>query len=1135
MKILSDKSKWNKFLEYISSEDNVNNAGEMFESLVAHLLNKMFSDDNLTFSPTKRTYDGSKDFWAKDINDDIWWAECKNHKKNLGLTELSPTLFMAEVYEINYILFFSYSKINSNVLRKIGLYAIKHQKKIFIYDDDCLEYLLFKFFSNDIKSLFGNNYEIAQIEEKPALDRFSEKNPFLFNKDHFDGYYTINEVTAGEVYNINLLIRNKLDKNFNVTARIDKKNKLIQILNDTKQTVELSAFELALLTFKIQPIKSSTLITFPNIRVEYHINNTQQKKIVSINDKTKYLTISGANELLVGEHYERIVDTAISICQKKSFSGFLIYGCGGSGKTRILYECYVHFLSLKYNILNFTNFDSHNNWKDVIKEIVYNIFSISDDVVFDMLCSMDGIDELNFGSNKMQNKVFKLVAVLNNTDSSISCIEEYYPLICEKMRQNKYAIIIDNLQAYSPELVIFFEHIINYFLNRNRHAEISLLFSINTDLVFDNIFIEFISKFINLKSNSINSSFYCEEISGFQTPEQAIIFINSKLKLNDFPLYSELKKTIIQRASLRPKHIEQVINYLINCGCVEINNNFGFIPDTVLCEKCLNKIPNEYKYLFAYNFNYILKAYKENAEEFKKVFAALYLYGIVAHRHIETFDLNIDSIRILHAHGILNNDGTTDVPQYTIEHDLTADCLFADIYTDLLQVAAKMVSFYMKQTKNKKAIEYKFQVLSKLVNEGINGEELLNLNSDIICEFPYRLQYDFAFYYIKNYSRLFSDMKDQLLKKASTLCKYIDDHISTKKAEVLFDTLRNVIFTLTPCDNTTINELFSFYIHMAENKLHQGLAGDALNIYEELEKKLNEISLYQPSIEREINYAIAYIHNRRFVCGKVAGDVVKFNNYLIISKKICIDNNFWDIQFENFFDEANIYKYQNTNIPQFLTCLDDGFDAFKKTSIQQKRKFMPNFLYKKIQYLCVTQEFEKAIKVVQKALVYLETSTEINYHLFFKVKYLKFEIICLLILGLQQAVSKVLQDYSITSELYGSKNEFELLYFYAIYSFVCRDEGHFFLYFKKMYELVANGIFQDGYTESILQDLAIKWRSVFSDNSSMSIPLNHQVPLLRQVNEILISDEKELKQICNSRQFSSMIADKENNIRFYYI
>jgi len=101
MKILSDKSKWNKFLEYISSEDNVNNAGEMFESLVAHLLNKMFSDDNLTFSPTKRTYDGSKDFWAKDINDDIWWAECKNHKKNLGLTELSPTLFMAEVYEIN--------------------------------------------------------------------------------------------------------------------------------------------------------------------------------------------------------------------------------------------------------------------------------------------------------------------------------------------------------------------------------------------------------------------------------------------------------------------------------------------------------------------------------------------------------------------------------------------------------------------------------------------------------------------------------------------------------------------------------------------------------------------------------------------------------------------------------------------------------------------------------------------------------------------------------------------------------------------------------------------------------------------------------------------------------------------------
>ena len=132
MRIFDNAQKWDDLLNSFSN--NIDK-GKRFEDLVSSILENMFADRNLKFEPTQETHDGSKDFWAVDDERKVWWAECKNYATNISVKVLSPTLFVAELYDIDFLLFFSYSRLNSNLLRKIGLYSNKHSKRVFIYDD----------------------------------------------------------------------------------------------------------------------------------------------------------------------------------------------------------------------------------------------------------------------------------------------------------------------------------------------------------------------------------------------------------------------------------------------------------------------------------------------------------------------------------------------------------------------------------------------------------------------------------------------------------------------------------------------------------------------------------------------------------------------------------------------------------------------------------------------------------------------------------------------------------------------------------------------------------------------------------------------------------------------------------------
>lgn len=1125
MQYFCDEADWIQLLDLISPEHKNDNKGRKFEGLVQKLLKKIYGDQ-LEFEPTKTSYDGSKDFWAIDCNSKLWWAECKNNKEKLSLEKLSPTLFMAEIYEINYLLFFSYSKLNNNLIRKIGLYGNKHHKRTFVYDDCCLEFLVLKYFNEYAEKIVRiHMFDLTDLV--PESFDFSEKSPLLYNRNAFDGYYDIKTLTEGEIYNKYYIVHNKSDKTICVDAKLNS-NFNYKIIGNKHYIVKLKPYELALLSYSFVLVKPSIKrISLP--RVSATISNKTESDIQLKSDSKKVLCESGHNNVLVGKHFETIIDRATKTLLKNGVSAFLIYGKSGTGKTRILHECYMNLSAHNYIILNFTNFDSSNDWKNVIKEIIYDAFSIEDDVVIDILCNMteSGLSEEIEERYSENKKILKFINLLNTNDPNIDELKTYYPLLFEKMKFKRYALIIDNFQSYSPNLIDFFEEMLNYMLNCNRVDDIGLLFSINTDLIFYNHFSSFISKMINMKPDDVVSSFYCENIRGFLTNTQSMVYLCSILRLSEFPLYNRTERIIIKKGNMRPKYIEQIANYLINNGCIDIKDNMGYVVNERKLLKCLGEVPEEYKYVFAYNYECLISNHEKHRDDFRQIYAVVFLFGEITEETASVFKINREALKILLKHGFLIDAGFGVYYKYKAEHDLSMECIATHIYDNLLDIASENICSLGSIEIERLGINDSTLALCKIVNGKYDVSYLKNIDFyEIIEKLPNRQKLKFAEFLLKGYINNHISLQEIYVRQVNNICKYVNDHISVKKSETLFEEANFPIFKIMTFDYSMLNDLFSFYIHMAENKMHLEKALDVMLIYDRLDKILVK-SMNTSVTDVNIQYAIAYIKNRKFVCGKIEGDVRKRINELESSKKLCEKYGFWDILFENYFDEANLYK---SDKERYLSCLQKGFDAFVKTDIFQKRRFMPNLLSKKLQSLCIKKEFKKALITSNKALEYLVDNNHINYHLFFKKRFLRYKLISLISLNMIDVFPDTLHEFEMVDELSGSSDISEMMYYNALYSYLSNEKDYFLHYFSRLYEFASESSSYNAAINYSLQYLAIKLRQCMQ-NERPAVKLNKAK--LKAVNELLNASDLNFDNQLAYLKNKALISDTSGNILFY--
>ncbi len=1114
------------------------NKGIQFEVLVECLLKHKYHKNDLYFQKTKLSHDGNKDFWAFDSADELWWAECKNYVSNIALTQLAPTLVMAEINQVSHLLFFSYSSLNINLKKRIAQYAHKYHKEIFLFDDEALEQLIFSY---DQKKLHDKFHLSSNVHEGALYTYFfNELNSSTVNRQTFNGNYEITELNVGSIYDLNVILINRFDTNVKVTASIkdNKINQYFDFLNNslnkrsffTEETYVLRPNQMILVKYSVLAKKECSRIQLPKIKITYEKDGDTDTRI---SDQTRYYICNWNKKIvLIGEYYETIIQNFANMCQQK-VCALLVHGAGGTGKTRILEECETHLIKNQYSIINFIGFDKMASWKDVVLEIAYQVFGIEESLTSVIACELEEIVTPNI-TDSIKLKIIEFLHMLKH-EEEIENLEEYFDIIFSEMQKHKCAILIDNMQSYSSEILTFLKKMLQFLGAHNqRGASFALLLSLNTALVYDKDYLDFAASFQTLSGSCDGTHFECADVKGFVKEEQAITYLKTLLCLDEYPLNYQYLKKLLLKSSLKPKYIELVAGRLVQEECIEIRNNIGTITDREKFQKVLEEIPPKYENAFVSGFQAFLTTHSLLNKEIEDILSCIYFFDVLSDEMIDSFNLNKAALSLLCRHNILLKNSCGLQTSYVFEHDLVEMTLSTVIYPNILEHAITLVEEHTQLFHSILQSQYQRYVLCKLILNKASIKEIFSIwEKRITMQISNKFVYKFYFYFINNLIRLQNDFSNKdFMVLMIDCCKYVRDHVSEVCAENLFELVAPHMKNIPAVSKEIAALYFSFIIHYGENKIRLGKIKECFAIYRNYQINLIKSKVEHPDWMKECSYAEAYINNRIFVCGKIVGTPKQNLSNWADSVKVSKKYQFWDIQFENYFDLANIYLDTPLNKEKALNKLKKGFFYYNKLSDDLKKKYIVNYFSKQILVLLLQKKYKDSLNMIGEALDELENNPYVNYHIFFREKYIKFKIVNLMLLeDTTTRLDKCMEEYEQLLKLTGHL-EYNLEWFFlqAKYAFALGYIANFDHLVETYYVTISQLQKAEAPKKYLmLEELALKFRKLHKTCSF----LKERNTDLSAANSILKMDNDTFQKFIETYQTTALLADSNNKGGYY--
>lgn len=502
---------WSHFIEMDNKTNRMKHNGHEFEKLVHCLLQEMYSGTIIKWEQTQTTHDGNKDFKARD-NDKIYWAECKNYNTTIDLKTLAATLVMAEIENVNVILFFCYSPINENTKTKLSSFSKSTNKTIYFYDGNLLDQLILKYQETILPAFFPEfhrhlaKHDIVGNQISPLILCYAERNPFLdktssFNLQKLD---ELQDLQLGEIVGIHLIVtNNNLNQKADCVFKLEFTNneKSFEILDEVENSRNgaclrnitiLSGETIHKVIFmKLQ--NHAPIVNLPNIKC---IINKRQECTFSFGT---IRTLRTRQIAYIGQKYIERKEYLCKKCiNKKQLSIMFIYGGSGTGKSRMLHECMDKFISAGYQIITFTGVHSTYSASGILQELIFSLYGFTDEIIEYII--QNNYEELEFYTSDKYRGVFKILKIIHDNKSELSSLKvsDLFVLF-EKLASAKYFILIDDIQYWPDELIEFLRSFISYANNMQRHCYTVIAIAANTDVLHKVSTIEFLSQ---LESNS---------------------------------------------------------------------------------------------------------------------------------------------------------------------------------------------------------------------------------------------------------------------------------------------------------------------------------------------------------------------------------------------------------------------------------------------------------------------------------------------------------------------------------------------------------------------------------------------------------------------------------------------------------
>lgn len=964
------------------TEENTNDKGICFEKLVENLLIAEYG--KAVFQGTRASWDGSKDFYYYS-HQNKYWAECKNYTSSIDLKVLASTLVMAQLSEIDTILYYSYSAINVNTKAKLLLSASRKGKNVYFYDDTVLEQKIFQYW-DCIGEIYFPEFSKEDISFE-NLEHNIESKCLLYGTPLDLGAaiaeYEVKHLTLFKMFEMDICIINRTQSNNKINFGFKKLAQLKAQFDvypeyqfRSKTEIILGPYEGKVIRLWLVPLKENCTLPNPCIN----------GKSIGLPKNVEFKALqSRRNSRLIGKSYDQILtnfkknvlsdNVKLKIC--------VFYGNSGTGKSKLFQECLNSSKISGYDIVEFGNLNNSKSLlstQDFIQKLLVAIYSISLDMLEEI------IKEIKFQGNndlfiKKQPEYHMLADVFSVTDTVTmqKWINQYIDLIVVKLAKCKFLIAIDNVQFLDNEIIDLLDFICTKLINI-KPCNTKFLFTFNVDYIKkDSKASQFLSQYTS------DDSLTCvEHITGFKSSQECYEFLQESFSIGEVFQRNDIEY-IVKNLNRNPFYLEQMIYWLQEKQVLESREGSYKISDHIAFDKFIRNIPNTVYKILLERWNYYQKNYKSEIEKVTILFSAIHLYNELTKREIDELKISWEIVTELESMGFITIEDTLYHTSVSFQHDLI-DNFFAKIYPSFSKQAItyenKMnIVLRCSDTRNFMGKLYSDENNCLLTNSQIS--EILSVHVDgRLCYEFYLLVFEKI---LDNFEHNYSDNKTMCINNIYQAMVFIHDilgnYVMEKNTDKLLYKLKN------------IHGLFDC-IEYGKLLLYISEAYDSMGKYQEAVRLIKDYldNAFGKQIEKSLSIEqqklISQIYNRLHVYYRhqVATPLENKDIMDYLNKSSYIANNIQDavMQYVNYSDRGYLYydlPLSDNNHNKTILYWEKACNIYEKGNAEAK---YINYLRKKTQLSLLEGDSEKAVHAAERGLEEIDISPYAYQQTFFK-------------------------------------------------------------------------------------------------------------------------------------------------------